>query len=265
MGLFADPELERQWVDFAEQHHKQKQKMLAKRLDLKRMLALTTARLNKAKQGKKALEIDFLNDQHRLLQLALKQMEIYNLDTDVYQSLEGVTYPDYQLRDLEIRLLKLRLEAVDFRLLDQLLEADLAAARAGEAAQATYKEPWLTLRGRVAQEAELGEKFNRFREANREFQAGLAEASEAFSMLTGVPHPKERLEQAKGINIPAVNGLAYRVNTALQQIPEGPGLLGSLRPAGISFRKGEKPSEHPATKTNLTDRLRGLFKPDQKR
>lgn len=253
-----------EWERWAEAHHALKQKLLEKRKRLTHLLKQTEGMLKLAPAGSPTARA--LGYQKRLFEIAIGQMEPFNLDTNVYTPPTQVLGPAYQLREHEMNLLALQMEDVHLALIDETLAADLELAHSGQPAAQAYVEPYQRIRARLGTDAAAVEKLQAFRSGYPEHRANVEAAAELFRLAMAEPNEKARLEQVKAMRLPALKGSGFRLVGLLRQIPDGDAWWEAIKIAEAPAMSEEAPvaPEEPAKPMQrLSQRVMNLLKPSK--
>ena len=286
MAKAPTPEETEKLKAFALKFHHTREKLLAKRDQVKDLLTETSGRVRLYAEG--SVPHAYLSLQRRLLEISLANLEVYPLESPTFNPVAGAFAPTYEARMLELKLVGLRMDLLAMRELLKLSEAALAPPAEAPAAPApapTSAAGTGRLRGQtgrlkgpgtgrlqlapqpagweeelvaIATDPDRRAVWERYGQEVAAFSEATEQALEALGEMAPPENGATRLKQLKGIKVPVLNGLAYRVNTALKGIPGGEGYLKAVRdqivpPPAVRGK--------PMAKKPVTDRLFDFFKP----
>lgn len=250
MGRKLSPEEIEQWKDLARKYHQAQTKLSGQRDRCRALLTQTEALL--PAYPPRGVPGQYLRLQVRMLQLALANLDAYPLDSTVYQPPTAIHKPSYEANDLELKLLTAELDAIAHHALRRLA----AACLAGQPGPTSAPAGWQAQELAIQQDPERRAAWERFVQDVEALAGALKEARQVLAELPADAPEPERLALLKALKVPAIAGLAYRVNTALKLIPEGEAVAAAVRAGLIPPARGRGPTGRP-----LTDRLKGLFNP----
>lgn len=298
MAKAPTPEETEKLKAFALKFHHTREKLLAKRDQVKELLADTNARLRHYAEG--SVPREYLGLQRQLLEISLANLEVYPLESPTFNPVAGAFAPAYEGRMLELKLVGLRMDLLAMGELLALADGALAPAVEEAPPEAPVATPAPGLPGArprsiagqtgrlkpqtgrlsgpgtgrlqaaaalppgwdeeavaIAADPERRALWERYRSDVLAFREAAAQAAEAEAELAPPDSPALRLKQLKALKVPVLNGLAYRVNTALKHIPGGEAYLKAVRDQIVPpVGRGK-----PVSKKPVTDRLLDFFKP----
>lgn len=250
------------WERWAEEHAAVKQKLADKRKRLQGQLHMTDQLLKAAPAT--SLQARALGYQKRLFEIAIGQMEPYNLDSDVYQRPTQVLAPGYQLRDQEMNLLVIQLEDVHLSQIARTLSTDLPLALAGKPPAKKYPAPYMQIRAKAAADPSVAEKLQAFLAGYPDHHTNVEAAAELFRLALAEANDKERLEQVKAMRLPALKGSSFRLVGLLRQIPEGAAWWNAIKMVDAPAVSDEPPPEEPMKPIKrFSARMMNLLKPSK--
>jgi hypothetical protein len=252
MGRQLTPEEVEAWKAIARNYHKLQTQLAEQRDRVQKLLADTEAALPAYPEA--SLAARHLRLQRRMLKLSLANLAVYPLDSTVYQPPTGVRSPAYEANALEIKFLTLELDLMAHMALRSHVARTLAAS---EAAPAPAHPAWAAQAEAIAASTERRAAWERFVGDVEAFEVGMRTARGALEAMPRDMAEPERLALLQGLKVPALAGLAYRVNTALKLIPEGTEVAAALRAELVP----PPPAGKGRTKGLTTGRLKNPFKP----
>lgn len=245
---------------FAKAHLTQHKKLTRERDRVRALTAQTDRRLREAQQAGRADEEAFFSAYARLLQSYARQFELLS------PSLEVVTVPDpatlvaIETQALISQALALQVELLNLNQLYRLLDADLAAATAGEPAAVDGPAAWQAIRGRVASERVWLDALKQFHYGFPAVQQSVLAVGELMANVAKLPAGPATLARAKEVNVPVVRGELYRLEAFLRRFPEGQALLEGTRIARLEALQETPAQQAPvARKRSLTDKIKDVF------
>lgn len=272
------PELFEKWKAIAKQYHGTREKLAKERAGMHALLDTTRKQLESIR-GLNAPVVPFLEARQRMVELTLRQLEAFSLDSEMYAPAPEALTPAYQARQLELTHAILRMERVTFRLIDDLLATELPRLRAGEPVPDGLPEFWTQAGGPVTAADDQLALWEKFRQDFAIFDAAMQALDEGLQKLPVPESDHDYLDLLKQLNIPAVKGHQYRAFGALRMLPNGEKvnlgarkhLLDSIGPLAAS-RRPQRPGraqtnrliERVKPAAGATDRLREFFKPPSK-
>lgn len=244
---------------FSHKFHGVQQKLAAKRAQFRELFADTDARLRLLPSD--SVGGQYLRLQRRLLELSLANLDTWQLDAAQAGPIPGVMAPAQEARGLELKLTGLRMDLLAMGELAKLAQSALAAEPDQvPVVPAGAPEAWAEQAEAIATDKDRRALWDRYLSDVQAFQSAADLAVTALEEMAPAENAAARVKQLRSIKIPSLNGLDYRVNTALKGIAGGEALLKAVRErivpaaaAGVGAKgKPRKP---------VTDRLFDLFKP----
>lgn len=195
----------------------------------------------------------YLNFEIQLLESIVANLEMLPLNNQVYEPFLAMHSPEYEVRSMEQVYLRVCMDALLYEEMAAWLSDDSQKLPAEVQRPAIFQEvepSWRSsteLRERLlAANAALGERL-------RQLDAPMNEVRQ-------ISDPTLRLERLKSLNIAALNGLAYRVDTALRLLPSGELVRDSFRQQLFQTAR-QAPSQR--TVKSLTKKIRAALGTDR--
>jgi len=206
---------------------------------------------------------EFMRLQLRVLELSLRQLDVWDLNMTEFAPTKEADSPAYELRAHELDRLVILQALITLTKLHQLVSADLPLLAAGEPAPAGAPEAWLAERAILMRDEQRRANWERFVTSFASFQFQAQGIPEAPTTEPGA----ERLAWLRK-HVPSLKGAHYRVNGTLRVLPEGEAILAAVKGAMINelqLDPAKRPGRQARTGPAITDRLRDLFKPPTKK
>ena len=245
----SESEVEK-WTSFAREFRRAQQKLLNQKGRVES--ALQESRSVLAGQTAKTTAWRYMHLQVLLLEATFRNLDALPLTVDVYEPFIAIHTAGYQARELEQVWLRVQLEAVLFEELAQLLEVE---QQAKGLSQGLWPDAFEPFRAACLEQPEL---LERYRVAWVNLRQGLRDADTLWRDVGTVSTAQARLSHLQKLNIPALNGLAYRVRAALRSLPSGELLLNEMRHQVLS--SAQTVCAQPVERS-LTDRIRRALRP----
>lgn len=253
---FESPEGIQRWEARVSTEVQLRQKLRKDRARLKQQLDAVTRRL---KEGKESADDQvLLGILQRFFQSGLRQIELYDVDATEIKPIEPATVAAMELGGLEAMFYMAQVQHLNLEALNRLLERDWAAAVAGEP-PVNVPAAWARHRTTAARQPAWVEAVRRFREDYPAYSDSVRMTSELFAGIGAMPPSQARLQAVKELNVPAIKGMHYRLESLFRPLPNGDALLQSTR-RHLLEEAPEPADEVAAPKRTLTDRLFNIFK-----
>ncbi|MEB3283681.1 MAG: hypothetical protein VKN33_00125 [Candidatus Sericytochromatia bacterium] len=236
------------WTDFALEFRRAQQKLLKQKLRTERELATTHELLKfSTKEGFAGRYLQF---QRSLLEAVYKNLEALPLTVDVYEHFTAMHSAPYAVRDIEITWCKIHMDALVYgelaRFFNQRLQPEPAEENWPDFLNERW-ESWSTHTDGVL----------KFLTAWEALEYALSKAENDWREAAEAPSIDNRLKLLQALNVPALNGVAYRVNAALRLLPDGERVMSNFRE---QIMRGAAVSSEPTDKVALRNRIRNALR-----
>lgn len=257
MADFDSPEDKQQWEARVSTEVQLRQKLRKDRTRLKQQLDAVTRRLQDGQETPD--DRAMLGVLQRFLQSGLRQIELYDIDGTDLKPFEPATLAAMELGGLEALFYMVQLQQLNLEALHELLARDWAAAVAGEA-PTQVPASWLKVRGTIAKQPAWIEAVRRFEEDYPAYREGVLLATELYVRIEAMPAGQAKLQAMKELNLPAIKGMHYRLESLFRPLPHGEAVLQGTRRYAPEPEAAAASEPVGSAKRSLTDRLKNMFK-----
>jgi len=247
------PEDKARWEAFARTFlHAQKsllarQKALEQQLKYVRGLGLAPSADSNASK--------YVRLSERLLASALENLQRLPLTATVYEPYSAMHEIDYAVRESEQTWLRIQMDALLYRTLAVQVQGVINGGAVAEDALVVFKDQ---MKAAQCEPARL-EQWQRFLVAQTNLQSALEQPLQEWTFMSDDASFADKQAFFYRIQLPGLNGTAYRVRSTLRLLPQGEDVVKELREAW----GGEvaKPPAEPKPRKAISERIRGVFKP----
>jgi hypothetical protein len=263
MEIFKTEAEKHFWTSLANTYISTQKKMRHERERLRKRLLLVERQLTDAREKNRETDLAFFLLYRRLLENLYESIELFNPDSNIMHVPEPAAIGAAEWHSLTAQVFLLQLDAINIGRLYSLVSADFETALMGQEVAFAAPRVWLKLRDKLAVLPEWQLALTKFIEEYPAFQRAMLQAKLEFEQLNELPPTKERINQAKALNLPALKGLHYRLESIFRRLPHGEELLGAVRVKAIEYPETEPDTELApvSLKRSLTDKLLGFFNP----
>lgn len=257
MADFDSPEDKQQWETRVSTEVQLRQKLRKDRTRLKQQLDAVNRRLQDDKETPD--DRAMLGVLQRFLQSGLRQIELYDIDGTELKPFEPATLAAMELGGLEAMFYMAQLQQLNLEALHRLFARDWAAAQAGEPPK-QVPASWLKARGAIAKLPAWAEAVRRFEEDYPAYRESVQLATELYVRIEAMPAGQAKLQAIKELNLPAIKGLHYRLESLFRPLPHGEAVLQGTRRYVPEAEAAAASEPAGGAKRSLTDRLKNMFK-----
>jgi hypothetical protein len=257
MADFDSPEGKQQWEARISTEVQLRQKLRQDRTRLKQQLEAVNRRLQDDRETPE--DRAMLGVLQRFFQSGLRQIALYDVDGTELKPFEPATLAAMELGNLETMVHMAQLQQLNLEALHQLLARDWAAAVAGEG-PTQVPASWLKVRGAIAQQPAWTEAVRRFEEDYPAYRESVQLASELYVRIEAMPAGQAKLQALKELNLPAIKGMHYRLESLFRPLPHGEAVLQGTRRYVPEAEPAAGREPVGGAKRSLTDRLKNMFK-----